>query len=515
MKSPPTPNILLLLLLSIMVATCSSSVSNISNGGNGAESTGYFWQTRSKLELELQKFVTDQTLKNAAVGFVVMDLENGKTVVSHNPNLALVPASTLKLITTASALQILGPNFCYETVLGHTGEVNSEGVLNGSLVIKGSGDPSFGSTEVRGAPSLEDIFDRWLKTLNSKGIKRITGQVIADESVFDYELIPRQWIWEDMGNYFGAGTSGLTVNENMYTVFFGPGSTIGSPARVVSTTPEVPQMTYVNLVTTGSRNSGDQVYIFGAPYQNQRTLTGTVPLGSNNFPVRGSIPDPPMFVAQAFHQFLNSKGIEVRQEPTNQRIRHQNGKAAPEISQVISRHVSPSMVNITHRTNLRSVNTLSENLLKTIGVKEKGEGSFAKGAEAIKEFWAQKGLDTDGMFLFDGSGLAPANRLTVNQLAQVIISALNHQTGNVYSEGIPIAGKTGTLANLFKGTKSEGVLRAKSGFMGNVRAYAGFTTNATERKLVFALIVNNFSGTSAEIRDKMVTLMDAVTSSED
>ncbi len=515
MKSPAPPFLFIVLLVSILVVISSSTYgSRNMNGNSNFESSVVFHKPSCGLNAAMQRFANEPSIKNAAWGFVVVDFETGRYVVSHNKNLSIAPASTLKLLTSASAFQVLGSDFRYETILGHNGSVDTDGTLIGDLIIKGSGDPTFGSPEVKGASSLKGIFDRWLKALQGKGIKRVTGQIIADESVFDYELVPRKWIWEDIGNYYGAGSSGLTVNENMYTVYFQPGTSIGSPARVISTSPEIPDITYLNLVTTGPRNSGDQVFIYGAPYQNQRTLTGTVPLGSNNFSVRGSIPDPAMLVAQVFHQFLLDNGVEVFHKPTCQRVRDYNGIPPPKTSEVLAINASPELSEIVNRINQQSTNTLSENVLKTLGLKQKGQGSFAAGAEAIKDFWKKLGLDTDGMFLFDGSGLSPANRLTPNQLVQVIITALKHQSGQAFSEGIPVAGRTGTIANLFKGTKSEGVLRAKSGFMGNVRSYAGYTYNSNGHKLVFALMVNNFSGTSSEIREKMVNLMDAITTCE-
>ncbi|MBW6497485.1 MAG: D-alanyl-D-alanine carboxypeptidase/D-alanyl-D-alanine-endopeptidase, partial [Bacteroidales bacterium] len=257
------------------------------------------------LERELNRFASDPALKNASWGFCVIDIETGRTVVSRNEHQALVPASTQKVLTTASALMVLGPDFRYETTIGYSGRIDAGGVLHGDLIIKGSGDPSFGSSTMDDSLNLEKVFSVWLLAVYKAGIRQINGRVLADESVFDQELIPRKWLWEDMGNYYGAGASGLTANENMYTVYFQPGNAVGQPARVVMTEPQIPAMEFNNQVTTGPRGSGDQVYIFGAPYQMQRTLTGTVPLGSSNFPVRGSIPDPPFFVAAAFSEFLS------------------------------------------------------------------------------------------------------------------------------------------------------------------------------------------------------------------
>ncbi len=465
----------------------------------------------STLQRELNRFAADPALKNASWGFCVIDLENGRTVFSYNEHQALVPASTQKMLTTASALMILGADFRYQTSIGYSGHIDAGGILRGDVIIKGSGDPAFGSSAIHDSLNLDRVFNGWLGAIRNAGIRQINGRVLADESVFDPELNPRKWLWEDMGNYYGAGASGLTANENMYTVYFQPGNAVGQPARVVMTEPQIPGMTFINQVTTGGRGSGDQVYIFGAPYQMERTLTGTVPLGSSNFPVRGSIPDPPFFVAAAFSDFLSRNSISQSLPPLSQRLAVQVGYTPSAISRQLSTWSSPILANIAARTNLNSVNTFAENLLKTIGSCVKGEGSTAAGNEAIKEHWKKLGLDVDGMFLYDGSGLSPVNRLTAYQLARVLQITAGQPFFDGFQAGLPLAGRTGSIASSFRGTPSEGVLRAKSGFLANVRSYAGYTKNADGKTLAFAFIVNDYHGTPASMREKMIRVMDAIT----
>lgn len=465
----------------------------------------------SSLQRELNRFAADPALKNASWGFTVIDVETGRTIVSHNEHQSLVPASTQKVLTTASALMMLGANFRYQTTIGYSGQIDANGILQGDLVIKGSGDPAFGSGAMHDTLNLSRVFTGWLQAIRNAGIRQISGRVLADESVFDQELIPRKWLWEDMGNYYGAGASGLTANENMYTLYFQPGNAVGQPAQVVMTEPQIPGMVFNNQVTTGPRGSGDQVYIFGAPYQMLRTLTGTVPLGSSNFPVRGSIPDPPFFVAAAFSDFLSRNNISQNQPPLSHRLAAQAGNRPSTVSRTLSSWSSPALAAIAMRTNLNSVNTFAENLLKTIGSRAKGEGTTTAGNEAIKEHWKKLGLDVDGMFLYDGSGLSPSNRLTAYQLALVLQITAGQPFFDDFQAGLPLAGRTGSIASSFRGTPSEGVLRAKSGFLANVRSYAGYTKTADGKTLAFAFIVNDYHGTPASMREKMTRLMDAIT----
>ncbi len=463
------------------------------------------------LERELNRFASDPALKNASWGFCVIDIETGRTVVSRNEHQALVPASTQKLLTTASALMMLGPDFRYQTSIGYSGQIDSSGILLGDLIIKGSGDPSFGSTGMHDSLNLDQVFAAWLLTIKNAGIRQINGRVLADESVFDQELIPRKWLWEDMGNYFGAGASGLTANENMYTVYFEAGNALGQAARVAMTEPVIAGMEFINQVTTGTRGSGDQVYIFGAPYQMQRTLTGTVPLGSSNFPVRGSIPDPPYFVAVAFSDYLSRNTISQNHPPLSHRRALQAGIEPAAEWQHLGFWTSPDLADIAAHTNLNSVNTFAENLLKTLGRNAGGQGNTAAGTEAVKEHWKKMGLDVDGMFLHDGSGLSPSNRITTYQLARVLEITARQAFFDRFQQGLPLAGRSGSIASSFRGTPSEGVLRAKSGFLANVRSYAGYTKSSDGKTLAFAFIVNDYNGTPASMREKMTRVMDAIT----
>lgn len=468
-------------------------------------------RTATSLKTAVEQFSRDPALKHASWGVCVVDVASGQTLVSHQEDLGLVPASTQKILTTASALLMLGPEYRYETSLGYSGKLDADGTLHGDLVIRGSGDPAFGSSNLHDSLSLNRVYARWLKDMQAAGIKRISGRVIADANVFDDELIPRKWIWEDMGNYYGAGASGLTANDNLYTVYFKPAQTEGLPAAVLFTEPAVPGMELINQVTTGKRGSGDQVYIFGGPYQMQRTLKGTVPLGSNNFPVKGSIPDPPFFVAASFSEFLSK--IIPDSEILAVSVRDLKAEEITRLKsvQLLSTWTSPPLASLAGHTNLNSVNTYAENLLKTIGRILKGEGSTDAGIKAMKEYWDERGLDTRGMFLYDGSGLSPSNRLTAKQLTTTLRITAQSSVGETFISGLPLAGRTGSIAGSFKGTPSENVLRAKSGYLANARSYAGYTRSRDGKTLAFALIVNNYEGSPASMREKMTSLMDAIT----
>jgi serine-type D-Ala-D-Ala carboxypeptidase/endopeptidase (penicillin-binding protein 4) len=457
----------------------------------------------------IEDFSKNETLLNASWGFYAVHAANGQEIASHNPDLALTPASTLKVVTTLTGLLILGNDYRFETLLQHDGIIQN-GVLQGNLYITGTGDPTLGSTRIHDSLSLENVLKGWINDLARAGIRQIQGSLIADASYFDDHIAPPKWIWEDMGNYYGAGAHALTINENMYTVFFEPGRREGQPAAVLRVIPDIADMTYVNHVNTGARGSGDNVCIYGAPYSNQRWFTGTVPLGESNFTVRGSIPDPGHFLATTFKSHLQANGIILTGDVSTHRTATRMTAAPSRIT--LSRRFSPPLHVIAARTNFHSINTYAENLVKTLGKVQMNDGSFRAGATVISDFWLKNGIDTRGMRMHDGSGLSPLNNITSRQITQMLLHASrNEALYNTFTEGLPVANRTGSLARMFANTPSAGVLRAKSGFLGNVRAYSGYTRNRSGQLIAFTIIVNNYGGSQTAMRQRMEVVMDALT----
>ncbi len=466
---------------------------------------------QSPLFHAFDRFRSDKALDHASWSFYVKDVTNDKDILTFNTDQFLVPASTQKVITTVSALMLLGHDYQYETHLEYCGRVDMQGVLHGNLYIKGSGDPAFGSELLNDTLALSNVFQKWTDALHAAGIRKINGHIIADERIFDNEMVPGRWIWQHIGNYFGAGTSGLTANENEYRVYFDAGSGIGQPATVVNTYPTITNLSFINEVTTGPVGSGDQVYIYGAPFVSERRLTGTVPLGAKSFAVRGSMPDPPLFAATALWYFLNNMGLEVTGKPTSYRNAAADGIIPSENRTIIATWESMPLAEIVNRTNMVSVNSYAESLLKTIGYQTNGEGSFSSGLKALEQHWDAFGIVPSLDKITDGSGLSPSNRITASQLMVVLDAAARHPTFEILYNSLPIAGQSGSLANHLRGTSSEGILRAKSGFLNHVLGYAGYTTMQNGNLAAFVIIVNHYDGNAATMRRKILQLMDSIT----
>ncbi len=473
------------------------------------ESTPGYAQNYKDLRQALEQFAEDEQLKHASWGFMAISTTDSARSVFMNPDLSLIPASTQKVITTLTALSVLGSNYRFETLLQYSGTLTNN-TLKGDLIIKGMGDPAFGAVQMSDSLSLEIIFSNWLSDLKKAGIHKIEGNIVADGSYFDDHMIPRKWNWEDIGNYFGAGAHALSVHENMYTVFFRPGKREGDPAKVLSTLPLIDNMEFINHVSTGARGSGDQVYIFGAPGQKQRWLTGTVPLGEDRFAVKGSMPDPGFFAAAAFKSFLEKNQISVEGSV----FTHQTHPQFPQIAGriLVGKWNSPTLGEIAARTNMNSMNSYAENLFKILGKEMNDEGSFESASEAVEEFWQENKIDIQGMRIHDGSGLSPFNTITVSQLTNIlVIASKNREIYETIVQGLPVAGRSGSLSRLFRGTPSEGLLRAKSGYLGHVWAYAGYTEGVEGDLIAFTIIVNNYTGSAFQMRRKITHLLNAIT----
>ena len=220
-------------------------------------------------------FKGSEVFERAHVGICILDVETEEMVYAFEEEKFFVPASLQKIPLSVAAVLSLGDEFCFQTTLAYEGVVK-EGVLHGNLWVKGGGDPTL---------SLE-IFSEWKEALKERGIDAIDGKIIIDPTVFESAMASPFWYFEDLGNYFGAGASGLSINKNLYKITFKRGEKEGDPASVIQIDPEIPYLVFENEVTTGPAGSGDRVYVFGSEYFPKQFYKGTVPLDKDAISIR-------------------------------------------------------------------------------------------------------------------------------------------------------------------------------------------------------------------------------------
>lgn len=448
----------------------------------------------------VRAFAEDPELAGALISVDVIDVATGERVAAVNPDLAAIPASTQKLLTTAVAMDVLGPDHLFTTQLVMTGELEN-GILQGDLYLIGGGDPSLGSPYLKDVPGLDALLERWTAAVQRAGITRINGRVIGDASYYGTDGTAGGWPWSDIGNYYGSGAVGLNLHENFYFLDLLQRSREGSTPPVQKTRPEVPGLHLTNELRSGPRGSGDQAYIYGAPYNYENYVRGTIPVGTRRFTIKGALPDPPLFAAQALCRHLEDRGIPVALAAESDRTLG-SGRFQP--GRVLDTYDSPDLATLVDRTNLRSNNLYAEALLREVNKARGGEAFELSSGEVLKDWLADRGLPVAAVRLEDGSGLATRNFFP----ASFMTAFLRQQAdAGRWRKSIPLAGRTGSMRGFLKGTAAEGRLSAKSGSLGAVRAYAGYATRRDGRELAFAIMVNNFTLESKDLRRKMLDLM--------
>ncbi len=460
---------------------------------------------QNKLENALNSFINDPELTYASVSFCAIDIKNNQIFAERFANKALIPASSMKVVTTGTALAILGKNYTFKTYLEYSGSI-SNGTLNGNLYIRGTGDPSLASPKMQGVPSKQQLLQIWAAAISKAGIKKINGAVIGDGSYFEDESIPPSWQWGDIGNHYGAGVSGLNFHDNLYFIKFEKNKSYGATPKIADTDPIVPQLKFDNEVTSAGSKTGDNAYVYVAPYGTEVIVRGTIPKGTGSFSVKGAVPDPELLAADQLYRTLLSAGITVSRPATTIRL-----FLKKESRKVIHTHTSPSLLDICKHTNEESRNMYCEALIKAMGKKVKGLGTTDDGIAAVMDFWRGRGLDMKGFFMLDGSGLSARSGVSTKIMAQIMRKMYVDKTtfGDFYNQ-LAIAGVSGTLKNVGRNSAADNNVHAKSGSMNRIRSYTGYVTTKSGKMLSFSIIINNYSCSGWAMKKKLEQLMIAM-----
>ncbi|MDR1335745.1 MAG: D-alanyl-D-alanine carboxypeptidase/D-alanyl-D-alanine-endopeptidase [Tannerella sp.] len=457
-------------------------------------------QTQDQMPLPFKRFLDKPALKGASVSFMAREVTGDRILYRFDAERELTPASVLKTVTTASALAILGEDFRFETSILYDGEIR-DGVLNGNLYIYGTGDPTLNSAELH--TEKDSVLELWAAAVKAAGIRTVAGRVVADESIFDTEGVSMKWMREDLGSYYGQGSYGLNVFDNQYALYLET-EAAGAPPVISRCEPAMPFLVFHNYLKTAAVPE-DSCYITGFPFSNDRYLYGVVPARRSRVKVRGDIPEPALFLAQYFNAFLGRQGIAVKKEPACCRVLSESGQwPAAGRKKLIVTH-SPALKEIIRIAHFASQNLYADALLKTIGLQYVPESqevisSFEKGVRVIRNYWQKKGLNTASLWMYDGSGLASANKVTARFLCDLYaFMASRPEVAETFFRSLPQAGVEGTVRTMLKGSALQGRVRLKSGTMSRVRCYGGYVVRDGKQYAV-AILINQFSGKSTLMR---------------
>jgi len=444
---------------------------------------------QSRLQTAFNRLQADSQCKYASVSLTVLDAKTGETVFTANPNMGLATASTLKTITSITAFNILGKDFQYQTQFGYSGSISADGTLNGDLIIKGAGDPTLGSWRYSGHHE-NDILMQLVAAIQKAGIKKINGHVVGDDSVFGTQSVPNGWIWMDVGNYYGAGTSGLCWRENQFDIKLKTGP-VNTPIGILRTVPNTPYLNYKSELLNAPSGTGDDAYAYLPVGTKLMYLRGTYAQDQEKKSISVAVPDPAFDAAYRLTDTLKRLGFAVTGEPESVLTLNAGSQPVPTISTNLTTIASPSLSKIVYWLNQKSINLYAEQLLKTIAWKSGKQPSTDNGVEVEQDFWKARGIDPHSLNVVDGSGLSPGDRVTTMTMATVLKSAKGTDWYPDFYESLPVYNN----------------MKMKSGSILNVLTYAGYQAH-NGRELCFSIMVNNFNGSSRGVKEKMFRILD-------
>jgi D-alanyl-D-alanine carboxypeptidase/D-alanyl-D-alanine-endopeptidase (penicillin-binding protein 4) len=435
---------------------------------------------QQKLQKAYEHFESDTQLKHAVSSLYVINSKTGEIIFDKNSQIGLAPASTQKIITAVTAFELLGKAFRYETKFGYVGKIKGKS-LQGNLFAKPTGDPTLGSWRW-GSTKDSAVFDEIIT-----GIKKLKiagyNDIVLDNREWNAETIPDGWIWQDIGNYYGAGAAAFNWRENQFDIVLRSGQKIGDPVSVIKTNPKsfLPVISYAKSEAKGT---GDNAYAY-YPLNNLNVIVrGTIPINENAFVISVANPYSLTQFSALLKQYLLTK-LQVGQVQFNSHFSD---------TTILFSHFSPALDSIIYWFLKKSINLYGESLIKTFAYEKIGFGATDSGIVIVKDFWKQKGLDPEEINIKDGSGLSPLNRVTTH--AQVEI--------------LKYAKKQTWFSSFFDALPEYNNMKMKSGTITDVKSFCGYHTSGDGSQYIFSFIVNNYSGTSLELVQKMYRVLDVL-----
>jgi len=442
-------------------------------------------------------FGSDQ-LGSVLWGVEVRSLDRRERLYARNSELLLTPASTMKIVTLAAAVDVLGWDHQFDTTLSASARIESM-TLQGDLVVRGTGDPTIN------APGTEKIFVDWAEELQGLGIRSIAGRIVGD----DDELIGRNdggyvpgfgagWAWDDLVLGFATPVGSLQHRENVADVVVGPNSAAGRLGHVRIQTPWSGLIVLNEVITVGRREP-THIELFRAPRTNVLRVTGQIAQGRSSLVRKVSVNNPTLFFVRSLKDALEQAGIAVEGQAIDiDSLSKPDKKSLRQGLRTLAQHMSSPLSDIAVSMMKRSQNLYAESLLYRIGSVE-GRGIHG-GREVVSDLLADWGVRRPRIAVADGSGLSRYNYLTASALVDVLDVVYRDQYWQKqFIRTLPIAGRDGTLRRRFRGTAAEGVVRAKTGSMSRVRALSGYVQTADGEQLAFAILANNFSANSRAV----------------
>lgn len=455
--------------------------------------------SQGSLSTEIAEIMASPQSQHAVFAISVRD-NSGTEVYQHQSRSRMIPASTYKLITTLSALDILGSDYAFETQVSYRGNID-DGVLYGDVIVTGTGDPSLGATRYAGDDAYEEVLRDVTSYVRDAGIKKIKGRIVVDQSYFDKTWVHPSWAWDDLTNYFAGGAAAFNIHENLFFLDFKRSPDPDQPTTISSISPPMDDLEWTNYVKTGPKGSGDNAYIYGDPYGKKRWIEGTIPPGSSVFTIKGAMPDPGLAFINHLTDHLQRDGLEVE----GQAFRF--GTDTP--SQLLGMLCSDKLVDLAIFANHTSNNLFCESIFKKIGARSSGIGGYDAGQKALYDYLESAGLDITGIRLEDGAGLSFRNRISPSFMTSFLTYQTKGKGRDVIKQLIPQPGSQGTVKSFLEGYDSQSQVQVKSGSINNVIAYAGLLKSQKGQDFSICIMANGHDSNRV-VRGQLEKIIEAM-----
>jgi len=451
-------------------------------------------QDRGALAADLDAVLASPGLEGTDVGLVVKTLD-GEVVYSRGGDGRQQPASNAKLVTSAAALEVLGPDYRFDTTVHATGRRVGH-VQLGDVYLKGTGDPTV----------LAADYDALAKQVADSGVRVVHGRLVADDTWFDDVRLGVSWAWDDEPYYYSAQVSALTAapdgdyDAGSIIVRVAPGA---NGKAVVTTQPPTEYVTIANTAVTGAAGSPNTISVDRAHGSNTFTVTGSIPAGGAPTSEWMAVWEPTGYAAALFRAALAAHGVRVDGATAR--------GATPATAGVVATRESMPLSELLVPFLKLSNNLHAEILVKSMGRAVSGRGTWDAGTAAIAARLPAFGLDPAKLSLRDGSGLSRMDQISPDQLTTLLSAAADRPWFPTWYEALPIAGKAdrlvgGTLRSRMRGTAAEGTVHAKTGSLTGVSGLSGYVNTAGGERWVFSMVTNNSIGVNVKTLEDTVAV---------
>jgi serine-type D-Ala-D-Ala carboxypeptidase/endopeptidase (penicillin-binding protein 4) len=470
--------------------------------------------TLAELQLRIAALLDQPKFASARWGVRIITNEDG-VIFERDVDKSFMPASNMKLYTSAAALDAFGPDFKIKTSVYATRAAGKNGVLKGDLILYGRGDPNLSPRFDTDAPNRYDelnpadaitAIERLADQIKAAGIKTITGNLIGDDSYFAGDLLGPGWEWDDAQFYYGAEISALTVNDNSVTFTVSAATRAGAPPSIKIQ----PQTSYLKIVNNAKTvaDGSTRIGVNRPLDSNTVEFFGTIPRGSV-FKVDIAAHDPARFAAELLKEALARRGVRLQGRVERYDAVTRIAKAFDEskLTEVASVE-SQTLAEMLKVINKQSQNLHAELMLRQLGARHaearsldeygRPKATAALGAEIRRQFLQRAGIEVAPLSLRDGSGLARQDLVTPRSTARLLEFMLTHPHSKTWLESLTVAGVDGTLERRMRESPAANNMRGKTGTLTYVNALSGYVTTRRGQPLILSIMGNNYTGPGRE-----------------